>query len=169
MTAIFHSGISRALPLRETQVAGAPSRHHASEPRLLTQPRQHAVGVGRVNGESVELSTRAAGSAQAHIEHLVAAFSQQLRHPVQRHAAPVGAAQQHQRGLVDVGRIEAVRQQRHAVPGRDHQVAFNPNRVRAQRPHAEHSAQKAHRLVPIRVTPSQATTPLTSRLTLRGG
>jgi hypothetical protein len=48
-----------------------------------------------------------------------------VRHPVQCRAAAVGAAEQYQRGLVDVGRIKAVRQQRHNVAGRDHQVTLN--------------------------------------------
>ena len=144
------------LPLGETEVAGTTGGQHSAEPRLLPQPRQRAVGVGRMNGESVEVSAGAAGSAQAHIQHLIAPFGQQLRHPVQRRAAAVRAAKQHQRGLVDVGRVKAVRQQRHTVAGRDHQVAFNPHRMRAAGPYAEHSAQKAHRLVRSRDAASPA-------------
>jgi hypothetical protein len=97
------------------------------------------------------LSAGAACSAQAHIEHLVAAFGKQLWHPVQCHAAPVRAAEQHQRGLVDVGRVEAVRQQRHSVAGRDHQVTLPPHRVRSAGLYTERAAQEAHRLVPLQV------------------
>ena len=82
----FRDFAGSELPLGETEVAGAAGGQHTAGPRLFAQPRQCAVGVGWVNGESVELSAGAAGSAQAHIQHLVAAFSQQLRHPV--HATP---------------------------------------------------------------------------------
>ena len=120
-----------------------------SKPRLLTQPRPCPVGVGPVNGESVEASAGAAGSTQAHIQHPIAAFRQQLRHPIQRHAAPVWAEEQDQRRLVDTNRVKAVRQQRHPVTSRDHQVAFNPHRMRVAGLHTERSTQKAHQRVPI--------------------
>jgi hypothetical protein len=156
------------LPLRETQIAGAPGGQHAAKPRLLTQPPQHAVAVGRINGESVELSSGAGGTAQALVQHLVAAFRQQLRHPVKRHAAAIRTAEQHQRRSVDIDRVEPVRQQRHSVAGRDHQVALNPHGVRAAWPYAEGSAQKAHRLdLPILRLFSRSTTAPPSRSTVR--
>jgi hypothetical protein len=54
MAAIFDSGdiAGGELSLDQTEVAGAPGCLHSAEPRLLAQPRQRAVGVGRVNRES---------------------------------------------------------------------------------------------------------------------
>jgi hypothetical protein len=64
-----------------------------------------------------------------------------MRHPIQRYAATVWAAQQHYRWPVDVDRVEPVRQQRHSVGGRDHQVVVDAHGVAAAWLNAERSAQ----------------------------
>ncbi len=118
--------ILRDRPLGQPQIARTKGEELAIEPRLVGDPRQRGLAVGRLVAHGIPLPTRTERPAATLNDGLVAALGEKTSRDAEL-ATPIGRSQQHRRGPSDSHcvRVPMIRQQHRPVGHRGGAVTID--------------------------------------------